>query len=106
MRALGSTAIINTTKITVYPEKRTELFQTIGRLLKPIEGAKGCQHFRCYFDSADENTLLLMGEWKTESDLNDYLNSNNFAILRGAIKVLSARSTDSKALVTSQACRP
>ena len=106
MRALKNTApIINTTKITVQPEKRTELFQTIGRLLKPIQAATGCRTFRFYFDSADENSLLLMSEWQSESDLNNYLHSNDFAILRGAITVLSVRSSDSKALVTSRARR-
>jgi quinol monooxygenase YgiN len=106
MRALNNNAaIINTTKITVQPEKRTELFQTIGRLLKPIQGATGCRTFRFYLDSADENSLLLMSEWQSESDLNNYLHSNDFAILRGAITVLSVSSTDSKALVTSHACR-
>lgn len=106
MRAFNSkAAVINTTRITVRPEKRTELFQTIGRLLKAIQGATGCRTFRFYLDSTDENSLLLMSEWQSEADLNNYLHSNDFAILRGAITVLSVRSSDSKALVTSQATR-
>jgi quinol monooxygenase YgiN len=106
MRALNNgAAIINTTKITVHPEKRTELFQTIGRLLKPIQGATGCRTIRFYLDSTDENSLLLMSEWQSESDLNNYLHSNDFAILRGAIRVLSVSSTESRARVTSQARR-
>jgi hypothetical protein len=46
---------------------------------------------------------LLLSEWETESDLDRYLRSNDFAILRGAIMVLSVGSTDSKAFVTSEA---
>jgi len=74
----------------------------MGRLLGPIKNVKGCRNIRFYLDAADENSSLLLSEWETESDLNRYLRSNDFAILRGAIRVLSVTSTDSKALVTSE----
>jgi quinol monooxygenase YgiN len=91
--------IVYTTRITVHPDKRTEFFQTIGRLLEPIKSAKGCLTFCCYVDSEDENSSLLMGEWESEFDLNNCLHSNYFAILRGAITVLSVRCSDFRALV-------
>jgi quinol monooxygenase YgiN len=103
---VGIQMIVNTTSITVNPEKRTELFHTISRLLEPSKGAKGCRAFRFYVDSADENSSLLMSVWDTESDLNNYVRSDNFAILRGAIRLLSLRSVDSKARITSHVCRP
>jgi len=74
----------------------------MGRLLGPIKNVKGCRNIRFYLDAADENSSLLLSEWETESDLNRYLRSNDFAILRGAITVLSVTSTDSKAFVTSE----
>jgi quinol monooxygenase YgiN len=92
---------MNTTKIRVPPEKRTELFQTIGRLLDPIKNAKGCRTIDFYLDVTDENSTLLVSEWETEKDLNNYLNSNDFAVLRGAITVLSVRNIDSEANVVS-----
>ena len=98
--------VVNTTRITVQPEKRTEFLQTITPLLEPIKGAKGCRDFGCYVDAADQNSTLLVGEWDTETDLNNYLGSNDFAILRGAITVLGVRTIDSKANVTSQLCKP
>jgi hypothetical protein len=58
--------------------------------------------FRHYIDASDENSLLLMAEWETDSDLNNYLRSNDFAILRGAIAHLCTRCTDFIPLVTSQ----
>ena len=94
--------IIKTTKIMVKPEKRTELVQTISRLLGPIKNVKGCRTIRFYLDAADENSSLLLSEWETESDLDRYIRSNDFAILRGAIMVLSIGSTDSKAYLTSE----
>ncbi|HEX7297000.1 MAG TPA: antibiotic biosynthesis monooxygenase family protein [Pyrinomonadaceae bacterium] len=94
--------IVKTTKITARPDKRMELSQTIAGLLGPVRNVKGCRTFRFYLDSADENSSLLLSEWDTESDLNQYLRSNDFAVLKGALAVLSSRSTDSKALVTSE----
>lgn len=93
--------IVNTTRITVPPEKRTEFLQTIGRLLEPSKRATGCRAFDFYLDAADENSTLLVSEWDTETDLNNYLGSDDFAVLRGAMTVLSARRIDSKASVTS-----
>lgn len=89
--------IVNTSRITLYPEKRTEFLQTVGPLLKPIAGTKGCLTFRLYVDVSDENSSLLLGEWETESDLNNYLHSSDFAVLHGAILVLSKGSTDFRA---------
>jgi len=96
----GHFVIVSTSRITIRPEKRKEFFQTIGRLLEPITQARGCLTFRCYVDATDENSSLLIGEWEKESDLNSYLDSNDFAILRGAIKILSIQSTDYTALIT------
>jgi len=96
--------ILKTTRIMVRPEKRVELAQTIGRLLGPIRDVKGCRTICFYLDSVDQNSSLLLSEWETESDLDRYLRSNDFAILRGAIMVLSVGTTDSKAFVTSEAC--
>ena len=102
----GPEMIVNTTRIIVQPEKRTEFFQTVGRLLVPIKNAKGCQTFDFYLDASDENSTLLVSEWETERDLKNYLESNDFAVLRGAITVLGVRSIDSKAHVTSHLSKP
>ena len=91
--------IVDTTRITVYPEKRIELSQTVTRLLDQIKDVKGCRTFRFYLDTSDKNSSLLVSEWETESDYLTYLHSNDFAILKGAIKVLSVRGADTKALV-------
>lgn len=98
--------IVNTTRLTVTPEKRIELVQTIRRLLGSTRTVKGCHTFCFYLDAVDENSALLMSEWETESDLARYLRSTDFAVLSGAIKVLSVSSIDSKARVTSHVCRP
>jgi quinol monooxygenase YgiN len=93
--------IMNTTRITLQPGKRTEFFQTMGRLMDPIKSAKGCRNVDFYFDATDENSTLVVSEWDSETDLNNYLQSNAFAVLRGAITVLSVNGIDSKASITS-----
>jgi quinol monooxygenase YgiN len=98
--------IVNTTRIIVQPEKRREFVQTMRRLLDPLKKARGCRTLDFYLDATDENSTLLVSEWETERDLNRYLKSHDFAVLRGAITVLSIRSIDSKANVTSHLSRP
>lgn len=97
---------MNTTRITLQPEKRTEFCQTMGRLLDPIKSARGCRKVDFYIDATDENSTLVVSEWDSESDLNNYLQSNAFAILRGAITVLSVHSIESKASVHSHRSKP
>lgn len=93
--------IVNTSRITVYPEKRAEFLQTVVQLLGTGEAPRGCLAFRLYVDVADQNSSLLMSEWETESDLDDYLHSKDFAILHGAITVLSRGSSGFKAIADS-----
>jgi quinol monooxygenase YgiN len=94
--------IVNTTKIIVHPDKRAEFLQTVHRLTEPIKAAKGCVTCSFYVDAADENSSLLVSEWESEIDLNNYLLSDEFAILRGAINILSSRCTNSKTVVSSR----
>lgn len=91
--------ILNTSSITVYPEKRTEFLQTVAELLNQIKGTAGCKGFRMYVDVTDENSSLLLGEWETESDLDNYLKSTDHAILHGAIMVLGKQGNELKAIV-------
>jgi heme-degrading monooxygenase HmoA len=91
--------VLNTSSITVYPEKRAEFFQTMTQLLEPLNGTVGCKTCKLYVDVSDENSSLIISEWETEADLNNYLNSADHAVLHGAITVLSKRSSELKAVI-------
>ncbi|HKP38386.1 MAG TPA: antibiotic biosynthesis monooxygenase family protein [Pyrinomonadaceae bacterium] len=91
--------VLNTSSVTVFPEKREEFLQTITQLLEPINGAAGCKRFRLYVDVADENSSLLLGEWESEADLDNYLRSADHAILHGAIMILGKQRNELKAIV-------
>jgi len=81
--------IVNTTRITVPPENRIELLQTIWPLLAPIRNEKGCLAYRFYVDATDENSSVLISEWETEEDWTNHSRSRDFAVLLGAITILS-----------------
>ncbi len=72
----------------VFSHKRTELSQTISSLIGSIRAEKGCR--RCDFCGSmeDENNLYLLGEWDSRENLMDYLRSERFRVLRGAMNLL------------------
>lgn len=80
--------IFDLTRITVPPEKRTELCQTISSLIDPVQREKGCLTYHFYAEAEDENTFVLIGEWETRDAWSDHLKSDNFAVLLGSISLL------------------
>ena len=80
---------INATRISVTPEKKKELYQTILPLLDSIRREKGCLKCNFYFDVGNNCESLLLGEWESETDLNKHLQSPHFALLSAAISVLA-----------------
>jgi quinol monooxygenase YgiN len=89
MQSTGqANAIVNVTRITVRPEKRRELCQTISSLLGPVKREKGCLNYGFYEEADDGNTFVLIGEWETQGDWNNHMYSNNLAVLLGSIRLL------------------
>lgn len=87
----GDGAIIYMTRITVPPENRRELCQTLSSLVGGVRREKGCSTYRFYEEAGDENTFVVIGEWETLAAWSDYLNSDSFAVLLGSIRLLSDR---------------
>jgi quinol monooxygenase YgiN len=84
--------IVTTTKVTVASRNKRELFQTVWSLREQLEKARGCLSARLYLEVGDENSYVLMEEWETREDWNRHLQSEEFAVLLGAIRVLSGSS--------------
>jgi len=80
--------VFDLTRITVRPEKRTELCQTISSLIDPVKHEQGCLTYRFYEEAENENTFVLIGEWETPAAWSRHLQSENFAILLGSINLL------------------
>ena len=88
----GREPIVDLTRITVPPEHRKELHQTISSLINPVRSEKGCLTYNFYEEGGDRNSFVLIGEWETHDAWNSHLNSNNFAVLLGSIMLLCSRS--------------
>jgi len=78
-----------TIKITVPPEKRKEILQTLKAILGPIRREQGCISCNCYVDVESENIIFFKEEWKTREDLDIHLRSLHFGVLIGAMKLLN-----------------
>ena len=78
-----------TINLTVPPEKRKEILQTLRAILVQIRREQGCISCNCYVDIEAENTIYFKEEWKTGDDLDTHLRSVHFKVLIGAMKLLN-----------------
>ena len=80
--------ILLTIRMKVLSEKRNELSQTISSLMGSIRGAKGCRRGDFCQSVEDDNEFYLLEEWDTWGDLMNYLESEQFGVLLGAMNLL------------------
>jgi len=81
--------ILVTIKIDVRSAKQKELAQTLSALAGRVRKEAGCVSSTFYREVENENALCVIEEWATQPDLDAHLGSDNFAVLRGAVKVLN-----------------
>ena len=80
--------ILVTIKIDVRSAKQKELAQTISALAVRVRKETGCVSSAFYREVENENALCVIEEWATQADLDAHLRSENFCVLRGAVKLL------------------
>lgn len=78
-----------TIKMTVPTEKRKEVLQTLKSMLGSIRREQGCISCNCYLDVEAENIVIFKEEWMSKEDLDAHLRSGHFAVLIGAMNLLS-----------------
>ncbi|MGE0683352.1 MAG: putative quinol monooxygenase [Candidatus Binatia bacterium] len=76
-------------KIDVRPTKQKELVQTVSALAEQVRQEAGCVSSHCYRDVDHENTLCIVEEWATQADVDVHLRTDNWKVLRGAVKLLN-----------------
>jgi quinol monooxygenase YgiN len=81
--------IVSAIRTTVLPEHRKELCLTISSLLGLIRSEDGCRTYRFYGEDGDQNSFILIGEWETQDAWDRHLNSDNFTVLVGSLRLLS-----------------
>jgi len=73
--------ILSIIKMAALPAKRTELLQTVQALIQSISRVKGCTNCSACQDVEDENSFCMIQEWKTQKELDSYLQSGLFDVL-------------------------
>lgn len=76
----------------VAPNNREEFLHTIRSLQQNLEQEDGFRKSCLTEDGSDKSSFQLAIEWETQDDLNNYLRSDVFRILLGALKVLARYS--------------
>jgi quinol monooxygenase YgiN len=75
--------------MTVRPEKRNNLLETMRGMLEPTRVERGCLSYRLYEDVEDRNTLILVEEWQTQEDLERHIRTDNQRRLLELMELLS-----------------
>ena len=70
--------MIMTLRIDVGRETRDQVWQTLRTFLGPIQAQPGLIRCRCYQDVERETSLLLMEQWRSQSDLYRRIRSEDF----------------------------
>ena len=71
--------VIKTLRMVVKNEKRDEVVQTVRGILEPTRWTQsGCISYHFYQDIEDKNAFILIGEWKTQEELDLHLRTSIF----------------------------
>ena len=81
--------ILSTLKMTVRPERRRDLLETMRGMLEPARVERGCLSYRLYEDVEDSNAFVLLEEWETQQDLESHIRTENQQRLLALIELLS-----------------
>ncbi|MEJ2392877.1 MAG: antibiotic biosynthesis monooxygenase [Gammaproteobacteria bacterium] len=71
-------------RISVRPEKRKELMQTLHSIVEQVRKESACLHSGFYQDVDNEEDFLVVEEWATQVDSDNHLRSDIFTVLMGA----------------------
>jgi quinol monooxygenase YgiN len=75
-------------KLVIHENKVDEFVECLLSLVDGFRQEEGCLDFKMYRDIENENTFIVVGEWKTNEAMKKHFKSNGFSVLTGAAKVL------------------
>lgn len=71
--------VIKTLRMVVKNDKRDEVMQTVRGILESTRWTQsGCISYRFYQDIENKNAFILVGEWKTQEELERHLRTSIF----------------------------
>ena len=80
--------IIRIVKMTFQPEKTTEFQMIFEESKQLIRNMNGCSHLELLNDINEPNIFFTYSYWDSETDLNNYRNSDVFANVWAKTKIL------------------
>ena len=80
--------VVATIRIQTTPEKRKELLQTFRSLSDPIQSENGCRSCRVYREVGNDEAVILVEEWDSKSDWESHIQTDEFAVIVGAMSLL------------------
>lgn len=84
----GEFVIVTTIRMRTDSDHRKELMQTVGGLFQQKSQDHGCLSRYFYREIGNDDSVLLVEEWESESDWREHLKSTEFAVLLGAMSLL------------------
>ena len=75
-------------KVGIRPYKPDEFIDSMRSIISNVRSEAGCIGFSVYKDAERVNTYSLVGEWKTQADMERHFKTNDFKVLIGAARVL------------------
>jgi quinol monooxygenase YgiN len=81
--------VLVTLRMTVRPERRSDLLGTMQGMLEPARVERGCLNYRLYEDVENRNAFVLLEEWATQKDLERHILTDNQRRLLGLTDLLS-----------------
>ena len=70
--------------MTVLPEKRLEMLQTLLSMMEPVEREAGCLSHSVFNDIQNENRFCILETWKNREYLDRHIATDRFGALLGA----------------------
>ena len=80
--------LISIIHVEAKKSKRDEFLNTLTALGKRFNQSSGCIAYHLGRDLENENLFQLVGEWQTQEDYDKHVNSPEFEVLQGAIRIL------------------
>ena len=75
-------------KIEIKKYKTDEFVKSMRSFSRKIRKEKGCLGCSLYRDSEKENTVSVIGKWRTRPAMEKHFKTQNFEVLIGAARVL------------------
>jgi len=82
-----------TTTMEIRPAKRREMMITLQELTDAMQNVPGFLNAHIGMNGKNDNELTFIEEWETQYDVNAYMQSNFFRVLKGALKVLTSSAS-------------